>query len=173
MLTERELNKIFSWLPYRDTWTVDKTKPERCYGDLVSDFTNNEYFETLYSQDGGMTNYLEFICYPIQHNGGKMNAVIVCVSLCAPIACYGQTSIYYTDSRSIGHDFLEVYNVSVVVDKKLMPIEKEIKKLLHKYKLSIIDKDFAGKELPSEVVENMENLNEGTKYLHGLFQWAD
>ena len=171
MLTEHEINKVFSWLPYRETWTVDRTK--RNYDDLIQDFTDNEHFETFYSQDGGMTNYLEFFCYLVQHNGGKMNAVIVCVSLCAPIACYGQTTIHYINSRSIGHDFLKIENVGIVGDKQLKLIESEIKAILNKHNLSLVDKAFADKQLPSEVAENMENLNEGTKYLHGLFQWTD
>lgn len=171
MLSEHELNKVFSWLPYRETWTAATTK--QFYDKLIEEFTGNEYFETFFSHDGGMTNYLEFICYPVQHEGGKINAVIVCVSLCAPIACYGQTSIYYTNSRSIGHSFLEVENMNVVADTELKPIEEEIKALLHKFNLSLVDKAFADKELPDEIAANMENLNEGTKYLHGLFQWTD
>ena len=143
MLTEHEINKVFLWLPYRETWTVDKTK--RNYNDLIQDFTDNEHFETFYSQDGGMTNYLEFFCYPVLHNGGKMNAVIVCVSLYAPTACYGQTTIHYINSRSVEHEFLKIENVGIIVDKQLL----------------------------SDVAENMENLNEGNKYLHGLFQWTD
>jgi hypothetical protein len=172
MLTEQELNKIFSWLPYRETWTVDRRKTNIYYHDLIDDLKNNQHFQTYYSQDGGVTNYLEFLCYPIQNNGKEVKAVMVCISLCAPIAIYGQTTIY-VDLHSIGHNFLELENVGVVDDKELKPVEEEIKSILNKHGLSLIDKEFASKELPKEVAENLENLNEGAKYLHGLFQWTD
>lgn len=50
-------------------------------------------FDTYYSEDGGLGNYLEFICYPKGHDTYEGNAVLVCVSLCAPIAAYGQTTL--------------------------------------------------------------------------------
>ena len=71
MLTEQEINKIFSWLPYRDSWTVDRNQIddniEGYYGSLIKELTNNDLFETYYSQDGGLSNYLDFICYPKGH----------------------------------------------------------------------------------------------------------
>jgi hypothetical protein len=172
MLTEQELNKIFSWLPYRETWTVDRRETNIYYHDLIDDLKNNQHFQTYYSQDGGVTNYLEFLCYPIQNNDKEVKAVMVCISLSAPIAIYGQTTIYI-DLHSIGHNFLELEYVGVVDDKELKPVEEEIKSILNKHGLSLIDKEFASKELPKEVAENLENLNEGAKYLHGLFQWTD
>ena len=68
---------------------------------------------------------------------------------------------------------MELENVGVVDDKELRPVEKEIKSILKTHGLSLIDKEFASKELPKEVSRNLQNLNEGTKYLHGLFQWTD
>ena len=140
MLTEQELNKIFSWLPYRDTWIIDKRgkavyqSGKEVYQDLIYDFTNNQHFETLYSQDGGMSNYLEFFCYPINHKVGRINAIIVCVSLCAPIAAYGQTTVYSRDSRRFfGYDFLEAENVGVVIDTQLLPIQDQISAILIKH----------------------------------------
>lgn len=63
MFTEEELNRIFSWLPYRKDWPVDRNQRkdniEGYFGGLISKFTDNIHFETYYSQDGGMTNYLE------------------------------------------------------------------------------------------------------------------
>jgi hypothetical protein len=93
--------------------------------------------------------------------------------LCEPIAAYGQTIIHYASPRSIGHDFLEIENVNRVFDRKLASIEQEINSLLNKYKVALIDKDFANKELPTVIANNMENLNEGKRYLNGIFQWTD
>jgi hypothetical protein len=178
MLTEQEVNKIFSWLPYRDSWTVDRNQVddniENYYGNLISELTKNDFFETYYSQDGGLSNYLEFICYPKGHETYNDNSILVCVSLCSPIAAYGETRFTKTIS-SWGWGFIKPEQVSSISDKKLINIEKKILRILVKYKLQIVDKDFTCKLLPDEVVENLkdENHNEGNQYLHGLFQVTD
>lgn len=173
MLTEKELNKIFSWLPYSEDWAIgDVRKNNSYYDNLIFEINNNPNFQTYYSQEGGFTNYLEFYCYPIKHQQGRINSIIVCVSLCAPIVCYGQTSITI-DPNFISHNFLAIENVLLVPDDNLKHIEKEIRTILNKNKLVLIDKEFASQDLPDEVYGKMENLNEGEKYLHGLFQWID
>lgn len=173
MLTEAELNRIYSWLPYRESWIVDKSGQVAFYEGLIQEITSNQKFECFFSQDGGTTNYLEFYCYPINHKFGKLNSIIVCVSLCAPIAAYGQSTIDFIDIRTIGHEFLKIENINSVFDKKLLFIEQEIKAILGRYDLYLIDKDFANRELPRDIFESMENLNEGSKILNGLFQWTD
>jgi hypothetical protein len=50
--TEEELNKNFSWLPYRQDWPVDRNQKEdnilSYYGDLVNSLTKNDSFDTYY-----------------------------------------------------------------------------------------------------------------------------
>ena len=177
MLTEQELNKIFSWLPYRPEWPVDRDDDDTItsyYGDLISNLTKNKLFDTYYSQDGGMTNYLEFICYPKGHTEYDGPAIMICVSLCAPIAVYGQTTFHKT-TKSEGYNFITIASVGSVTAVHLKEIENEILSVLKKKWLILIDKDFASKVLPGEVAKNLEdqNLNFGNQYLHGLFQSQD
>ena len=178
MMTEQEANKIFSWLPYRNSWTVDRNQVddniENYYGNLIMELTKNDLFETYYSQDGGLSNYLEFICYPIGHDTYNGNSILVCVSLCSPIVAYGQTRFTKT-TNSWGWGFIKPEKVGSISDTKLIDIQNEITKILGKYKLDLVDKEFACRLLPNEVVENLkyENHNAGNQYLHGLFQVTD
>jgi hypothetical protein len=179
MLTDQEVTKIFSWQPYRDNWAVDRNQTydniNSFYGDLIEKLTNNAMFDTYYSEDGGLGNYLEFICYPKGHNTYKGNAVLVCVSLCAPIAAYGETTL------SKGVDFIgwgglfRADDIGDITDTSLKSIESEIKSVLLQHNLSFLDKEFASRQLPDEVVEELkyENHNDGSQYLHGIFQKTD
>lgn len=96
-MSDQEVNRVFSWRPYRDDWTVDRNKRddniESYYGELIHNLTKNPSFDTYYSEGGGLGNYLEFFCYPEGHRTYTGNAILVCVSLCAPIAAYGQTTL--------------------------------------------------------------------------------
>lgn len=179
MLTEQEVNKIFSWLPYRDSWTVDRNQIDDnikgYYGDLISKLTQNLLFDTYYSEDGGLGNYLEFMCYPKGHDTYQGNAIIVCISLCAPVAAYGQTTFMKTiDSVGWGELFT-ADKIGVITDTSLTTIEKEINSLLLQYNISLLDQEFASKKLPDEVIEVMKgkNHNEGIQYLQGIFQKTD
>lgn len=176
MLTEQEVNKIFSWLPYRDSWTVDRNQIadniNSYYGDLISKLTQNSLFDTYFSEDGGLGNYLEFMCYPKGHDTYQGNAIIVCISLCAPIAAYGQTTISKT-SDSIGWGGLfSADKIGDITDTSLTSIEKEIESLLFQHNLTLLDKEFASKQLPEEIIDALkyENHNDGTQYLQGIFQ---
>jgi hypothetical protein len=179
MLTEQEVNKIFSWLPYRESWTVDRNQIDDningYYGDLISRLTQNLLFDTYYSEDGGLGNYLEFICYPKGHDTYQGNAIIVCISLCAPFAAYGQTTFSkMLDSIGSGGLF-SADKIGDISDDSLTNIEKEVKTLLYKHNLTLLDKEFASKQLPDEVIKALryENHNDGIKYLHGIFQKTD
>ena len=178
MLTEQEVHKIFSWLPYSENWTVDRNQAEDniegYYGDLIERLTKNNLFETYYSQDGQLSNYLEFICYPTGHNTYNDNAILVYVSLCSPIAAYGQT-VFTKTKNSWSWGFINPENVCSISDPKLIEIQNVITKIIMDHKLHLIDREFACKLLPDEVVENLkyENHNQGNKYLHGLFQVTD
>jgi hypothetical protein len=179
MLTEQELQKVFSWLPYRQDWPVDTSQNDDSidlyYGDLIKSLTQNRLFDTFYSEDGGLGNYLEFICYPVGHKTYEGNAILVCVSLCSPVASYGQTTL------SKGVDFIGWGNLfspekaGLISDNSLTEIEKEIKGVLTTQRLTLLDKEFAGRPLPDDVAENLtlENHNKGSQYLHGIFQKTD
>lgn len=178
ILTDQEANKVFSWLPYRDDWAVDRNQVndniKSYYGSLINEFTKNNFFETYYSQDGGLSNYLEFICYPAGHDTYEGNAILVCVSLCSPIAAYGQTHFIKT-TNSWGWHFIEPETIGHINDYTLTASTNEIIGILKKHKLKLLDKEFACKLLPNEVVEALkyENHNEGNQYLHGIFQVTD
>ena len=177
MLTEQELNKIFSWLPYRADWPVDRDDDDTItgyYGDLISNLTKNKLFDTYYSNDSGLGNFLGFICYPPGHKEYNGNAIMVYINLCAPLAVYGQTT-FQRLSNGYAYNFLKTDAVCTVTDVQLKEIENEIIEILSKYNLILIDKAFAGTPLPNEIAESLkhENHNQGNRYLHGLFQETD
>jgi hypothetical protein len=182
MLTDEEINRIFSWLPYRDDWPVDRNKNEdnigAYYGDLIRELSNNEFFSTYYSDDGGLSNYLGFVCYPFANEVHGDNAVSVYVSLCAPIAAYGQTAFHKTAGLygySYGYGFIGAEKVGDITDSKLFDIEIVIKAILKKYRIDLVDKELACRLLPNEIAESLkhENHNVGNQYLHGLFHVTD
>ncbi|MHA4808917.1 hypothetical protein ACX0G9_12465 [Flavitalea flava] len=177
-LTEQELHRIFSWLPFRQDWPVDRNHKEdnitTYYGGLIKDLTQNNLFDTYYSEDGGLGNYLEFICYPQGHNEYEGNAILVCVNLCSPIAAYGQIEFYKTPD-SLGWGLFSPDMVGKVSDEQLKGIEKEIYEIMETGGLKMIDQEFASRRLPKEIAANLkdENHNIGEQYLHGLFQKTD
>ncbi|MBL7722782.1 MAG: hypothetical protein JNK27_01480 [Chitinophagaceae bacterium] len=178
MLTDQELLKVFAWLPYRENWPIDRNQKEdnieNYYGSLIKCLTQSKIFDTYFSEDGGLGNYLEFICYPFGQHAYDGNAILVCISLCSPIAAYGQTTLHKTNN-SIGWSFISPETIGSIGDPRLKSIEKEIIKTIEDNNLKLIDKVFAARQLPSEVIERLknENHNAGTQYLHGLFQKTD
>jgi hypothetical protein len=98
----------------------------------------------------------------------------VYISLCAPIAVYGQTT-FQKLSNGYAYNFLKTDAACTVTDVQLKEIENEIINILSKNNLKVIDKEFAGKPLPKEIAEDLkhENHNQGNQYLHGLFQETD
>ncbi|HMI79454.1 MAG TPA: hypothetical protein VK484_11720 [Ferruginibacter sp.] len=179
MLTEEEINRIFSWQPYREDWPVDRNKHDdnivSHYGKLIDSLTQNNFFDTYYSEDGGLGNYLEFICYPIGHKTYIGNAILVCVSLCSPIVAYGQTGFHKGIDFTAWGGLFAPENIGYINDTALTGIETKIKGILSKQSLVLLDKDFARKPLPDEVSKNLqyENHNKGNLYLHGIFQKTD
>ncbi len=179
MLTDKEVYKIFSWQPYREDWIVDRNQVDDrinfYYGDLIKSIAENDSFDTYLSEDGGLGNYLGFICYPSGQKEYNGNAILVCVSLCSPYAAYGQITIY-KQQKCFGCGSIfnpeKAYDIS---DPDLTEIECELKIILENNKLVLLDIEFLSKQLPDEVAKSMEfeNHNEGTLYLHGIFQKTD
>lgn len=179
MLTEQELDRIFSWRPYRDDWPIDRDnfddKINNFYSVLIGSLIKNDLFDSYYSENGELGNYLEFFCYSKGYKIYEGNAVLVCVSLCAPVACYGQTT-FFKEIGSIGWGSLfSPENIAIVSDPTLKEIETEIRKILAKQNLILLSSDFASRLLPIEITENLkgENHNDGNQYLHGIFQKID
>jgi hypothetical protein len=176
--TEEELNRIFSWLPYRQDWQVDRNQEEdnilSYYGDLINSLTKNDSFDTYYSEDGGLGNYLEFICYPRGYNEYDGNAILVCISLCSPIAGYGQIKFHKT-LKSWSWGLFNPDSIGLISDKQLTEIETGINDILKRNNLNLIDQEFASRPLPETIAESLqgENHNIGNQYLHGLFQKID
>jgi hypothetical protein len=178
MLTEEELQKIFSWQPYREQWPVDRNKVDdnidRYFGGLVERMTANTIFECYQEEDGNMGNYIGFICYPYGNKEYDGNAISVCISLCAPIAAYGQIHIR-RGADYFGWGFIKAETAGMISDPQLTAIEKEIIHLLTTSHLNIMDAAFASLPLPEAVAADLkgENHNEGNQYIHGIFQKTD
>jgi hypothetical protein len=179
MLTEQEVSNIFSWLPYREDWPVDRNQENdgirEYYGKLIDALKQHRQFETFYSEDGGMGNYLEFICYPQGRTLYSGNAIIVCISLCAPIAAYGQTTFHKKEGSVGWGGLFQPEKIGLLSDSTLHEIDIEIAQLLKANNLQILNKEFVSRLLPAEVANGLEyeNHNKGNQYLHGLFQKND
>lgn len=179
MLTDQEVLKIFSWQPYRDDWPVDRNQKDHnigsYYGSLINNLTKNTMFDTYYSEEGGLGNYLEFICYPKECITYEGNAILVCISLCAPIAAYGQITLNKRGKYIAFGGLFRAEEIGDIPDNSLASIVNEIKSILSQQNLSLLDKKFASKQLPDEIVEALrnDNHNNGNQYLHGIFQKTD
>ncbi|HUC83240.1 MAG TPA: hypothetical protein VMR70_20180 [Flavisolibacter sp.] len=178
MLKEEEISRIFSWLPYREDWPAGRNQSmdsiKAYHSELTKQLTQNKLFDTYSSEDGGLGNYLEFLCYPIQHHAYEGNCVMVCVSLCAPVAAYGQTTIWKTKDSFGRGEMFNPEKVNLISDVGLYEIEKEIRNILASYRLHLLDKVVVSRLLPAEIEGlKYENHNEGNQYLHGFFQKTD
>jgi hypothetical protein len=112
---------------------------------------------------------------PKGHKTYEGNAVLACIRLCAPVAVYGQTTLS-KEVDFIGRGGLfSADKIGAITDTSLKSIESDIKAVLHQHGLSFLDKEFASRQLPDEVIEELkhENHNEGNQYLHGIFQKID
>ncbi len=177
MLSEIEYDNIFNWLPYRDTWPIDRNRVNdnisTYYGSLRSDIVGSSVFTAEQTQDGGMSNYLEFICYPKGSGFYSGPAIMLCISLCAPVASYGEVEFTKAHNYSGLSGFIEPESVGVVTQHMLIPVRANIVEILKKHEIDIIDSLLSCKPLPSAIIASMENLNFGNQYLHGLFQCTD
>ncbi len=178
-LSDDELKKIISWQPYRSDWPVDRNskedKIEEYFGDVMKFFKTNTSFTTKITEDGGMSNYLEFICYPNDINDGKIDAIMICLSLCAPIAIYGQIS-GYKEKDTFGWSFIKSENINLVESEDLKSIEQLlIPELLNKG-IKLIETKEARENIPAEIYNNENgsfSLHEGNQLFHAIFQVMD
>lgn len=175
MLSETELENIFSWRPYREDWPLTTLNDQTIlshFGPLIKEMINNKAFACTQTQAGDLTNYLEFLCYPpnVKEDGTEQSGILVCVSLCAPIVIYCET-LFKKDKKSFIYGFPDPTQVSSVGHPQLKGIEKELKTIFKKYNLQILSNEYASQPLPSKMAENLDSLNFGNKILHGLFQW--
>jgi hypothetical protein len=177
MLSETELENVFAWKPYRADWPLNNLNDQTIlahFGPLIKEMINNKIFECTQTQAGDLTNYLEFLCYPstVKDNGTDQSGILVCVSLCAPVAAYCET-VFKKDKKSFAYAFPDPAQVSVVGHPNLKPIEKELKLILKKHKLQVISNEYATELLPVQMADNLDSLNFGNKMLHGIFQWKE
>ncbi len=178
-LTEEELKRIVSWNPYRKDWPVDRNfrddKIEEYFGDLMRFFEKNSSFECYVSEDGGISNYLEFILYPNNKGVGKAEAIMLCISLCAPIAAYGVIGIY-KEEKSFGWGSMKAETVGVIESEELKSIEQIFLPLVKRKGIEILNAEEASTEISSDIYNNENcsiSLREGNQLIHALFQLMD
>ncbi len=173
-LTLDEIEKIGKWKPYRPDWPVDRNLPfdeggqQERYGRLIDSFTKNEKFDSIQYQDGGMSNFIEFICFKQGAHGLNLEGIDVFINLCAPVATYGQVSFFrQKDSHGLTHH--EAKDLGQVNSDNLKDIEKEIRRILADNEVNILPNQFLDQDLlPGLVIE--ENLLEGQKMFNYLFR---
>ena len=174
MLTEREIEKIFSWLPYREDWPVNRNEKvdniEAYFGKLIVAFLNNTNFNCIQMETGGMSNYIDFMCYRKGDKNYKGQGILVMVNLCAPISAFGITQINVSE-KAWGNNGITPKKIGVINAPELGLIEKCITNILSENNIEIIDRVFASQILPNEVYESLE-MPFSNKYLYGLFQMA-
>ena len=179
MLTHKELQKVYSWQPYREDWAVDRNKKEdnieHFYGNLIKSKLLNDVFDSFYSEDGNLGNYLEFFCYPKVQSLYSGNSIQICISLCSPVVAYGQSTVHKTkDSFGLGHMF-SAESIGKITDSSLTVMEIELKRLIANYDLVMLTCELAARRLPQEVADEVqeENHNTGNQVLQGIFQKID
>lgn len=180
MFSQAELKRIFSWQPYRSDWKCDMNDyaypvVKGLFKDIINDIQSNDLFSSFISFDcsDGMTNYLEWFCYPNKNSTYSGNAIQVRVSLCAPLVVYGQTTFSLMNDSN-GWNDIEVKDIGEVFDFRLIRIQKELLKIFAKHELLILTKEFASIALPSEIAASVKQSNHGSEnYFHGLFQYID
>jgi hypothetical protein len=178
VLTFNEIKRIGEWKPYRDVWdfgkelsTQDEEEVERHYEKVTDCFLQDSKFECIQNQDGGMSNYLSFLCYPRQSHGLHIDNVIVFISLFAPIATYGQGSMHILE-KSHGWTDPSVSELGMIRNDSLKEIEKEVQKILLTNGIEILGSESLNRELTSGLTIT-ENLHLGDKMFNYLFQWID
>lgn len=176
-LTFDEIEKIGRWEPYRSDWPVnrnlscDEDGQEERYGRLIDSFRSSEKFESIQCQNGGMSNFIEFICFPKDSYGLNLEAIDVFINLCAPIATYGQVE-FFRQKNSYGLTHPQAKDLGQIRSENLKDIEREIKRILSEDDVEILHTHFLNKDLlPGLVIQ--ENLLEGQKLFNYLFQWTD
>lgn len=174
MLTEREIERIFSWLPYREDWPVNRNANEdnidSYFGKLISSFLNNANFNAIQIENGGTSNYIDFMCYRKGNRNYEGEGILVMVNLCAPIAAYGMSRINVSED-AWGNSGIKPEEVGIVDAPELKEIEKHITSILLENGFEIIDHKLASKILPKKVYESLD-LPFSDKYLYGLFQMS-
>jgi hypothetical protein len=175
ILSEQEIDKIFQWLPYRDDWPIDRNQINdginENYSGLINEFKISKDFNLCISQDGGMSNYLEFLCYPkggLHYSG---TGVLVYINLCAPIATYGQTECAISINLT-SHNSLLAEDTGIIAVSELKIIENEILRIFSANGISLLEREFLGRKLPQEIIAKIDFLL-GDQYLNGIFQMAD
>lgn len=178
MLSDQEFENVFAWKPYRPDWPIDKNLNDQTilahFGSLIKDMINNQVFECTQTQTGEVTNYLEFLCYPsvTKENESDQPGIVVCISLCAPVAAYSET-MFKKDKRSFLYAFPDAAGVGIIDTSSLKPIEQELLIILKKFGLRVLSNEYATKLLPPKMIESLDSLNFGNRVLHGLFQWKE
>jgi hypothetical protein len=172
MLTEKEIQKVFAWEPYRDDWPVNRNERhdniQGYFGNLISTFLDNLNFNCIQMETGGMSNYMDFMCYRKGERSYSGHGILVLVNLCAPIAAYGITQIN-VDEKSWGNNGISPEEVGIIKVPELKLIEQDIIQILVDSRIEIIDHAFASQTLPKEVYDALD-LPFSDKYLYGLFQ---
>lgn len=177
MLSETELQNVFAWKPYRKEWPLESLNDQTIlshFGALIKEMVNNPVFECTQTQAGDITNYLEFLCYPpgIEESSTDQSGILVCISLCAPIAVYCE-SLFKKDKKSFAYAFPEPASINTIKHPKLKVIEKELKTILGKFQVNLIPKEYANEVLPESLANNLDSLNFGNRNLHAIFQWKE
>ncbi|TAM95025.1 MAG: hypothetical protein EPN39_16115 [Chitinophagaceae bacterium] len=123
-------------------WIVDGNQIDNninsYYADLINKLPQNLLFDTYYAEEGDLGNYLEFICYPKGHDIYHGNAILVCVSLCAPIAVFGQTSLSKSTDYIDWGGLFSAEKIGDIKDTSLTSIENGVKSILFQQSLSML-----------------------------------
>jgi len=176
-LKKSEIIKIGNWEPYKYEWKINRNliSPDDninlYYGNLISSLTNNSKFKCEQTEDGGLSNFLEFICYEKKSRGDGIQVLILFINLCAPIATFGQTTASVWN-KVIGYSYPKTEELGIIRNNKLSEIANELSEILKENSIALYDHN----ELNIDLIEGLEikeNLIEGKKMFNYLFQMID
>ena len=177
ILTKEQIENIGNWEPFDIDWSISRNLSSEYdninerYGEILKHLLDNTLFSCTQTQDGGLSNYLEFVCCKKGAKGNNLPAMILLLNLCAPIATYGESNISNIHG-GIGLNYPSADKLGYVNTQELYLIEEEIQNILRTNHIMILDCNDLDKDIPYGLTIK-ENLIEGNRLFNYLFQWID
>lgn len=169
-----ELLNIVEWKPFRSDWPIrlqeSEDQIEAHYGNLIRAFTDHEAFDVVITQDGSMSNFIEIVCFIPNQEPGQHPALLVCISLCAPVAAFVEMEVMMTqDTMSL--DELDFNAIGQVKSALLIPVQKAVLHILKDNQVDLLDPDYAAQLLPPDLLDKVNAPHDDNRIFHGIFQW--
>jgi hypothetical protein len=170
-LTFEEIERIGQWKPYRSDWPFDLEVVEEKYGRFIDTISGSDHFDCKQTQDGGNSNFIEFALTPTIEHGPKKAAILLLISLCAPICVIGEIE-FISEAKFFGFNRPALEDLNKINNPKLLMVAKEVSSILKENGILILESEFINQNPPSTLMLP-ENIIRGEKLFNWLFQLTD